>query len=110
MPGRIDPKYDADAEAAARSRRLPPPPGRQTGQVRTTAQPSRTWTTPQAGPPGTPWPQPTGPARSPVQVDQGYAPRTMGDTTSPAPPPRPAPPTLGERPRLPFHAWSLPHP
>ena len=111
MPGLIDPKYDADAQAAARSRRLPPPPGRQTGQVRSTPQPGRTWTTPQAGPPGTPWPQPTGPARSPVQVGQGYAPRTMGDTTSQAPPPpRTAPPTLGERLGLRFDAWSLTDP
>jgi hypothetical protein len=82
MPGLIDPKYDADAQTAARARRLPPPPT----------------------------PQPGGPARSPVHAAQGYAPRTMGQPVSPAPPPRPAPPTLGERLGLRFDAWSLTDP
>jgi len=85
MPGLIDRKYDADAQTAARARRLPPPPA----------------------------PQPAGPAPSPVHVGQGYAPRTMGEPTGQAPPPRPAPPappTLGERLGLRFDAWSLTDP
>jgi len=110
MPGLIDPRYDADAQGTVRARRLPPPPSGQAGPVRTVAQPGPTWTAPQPGRPGTPWSQPSGSARSPVHVGQGHAPRTMGQPARPDPPPRPAPPTLGERLGLRFDAWSLTDP
>ena len=120
MPGLIDAKYDTAAQSAARARRLPPapqpaPPAR----PGPSAQPSAPRSRPQAQP-GQDWgsvdwtgrnrgrQEPAGPARSPVQVGQGYAPRTMGQ---PSPPPRPAPPpTLGERLGLTFDAWALTDP
>ena len=58
MPGLIDPKYNAEAQAAARARRLPPPPAPQTGPARTTAQPGPTWTAPQPVPRPVPRPAP----------------------------------------------------
>ena len=58
----------------------------------------------------TSWPQPSAAARSPVHAGQGYAAQTKGQPTSQAPPPRPAPPTLGERLGLRFDAWSLTDP
>ena len=126
MPGLIDSKYDAFAQAAARARRLPPPPqpsaSAYQGQpgapapatppasprTQSPAQPAEDWgsvdwTGQGRGKPGSP-----GPARSPVQVAQGHAPRTMGQSSTP---PRPAPPpTLGERLGLRFDAWALTDP
>src|SRR5215813_781926 len=58
----------------------------------------------------TPWPQPSAAAHSPVHVGQGYAAQTKGQPASQAPPPRPAPPTLGERLGLRFDAGSLTDP
>jgi hypothetical protein len=120
MPGLIDSKYDAEAQSAARARRLPPPPQpAQASRPGPSAQPSAPRIQPQARP-GEDWGsvdwtgqsrgrgEPAGPARSPVQVSQGYAPRTMGQ---PSAPPRPAPPpTLGERLGLKFDAWALTDP
>ncbi len=94
-PALIDPRYDAATQAAARSRRLPPPPAQAPAQ-RAPAQPAD------------PAPQQAGPGRPPVQVGSGYAPRTMARPASlPPPPPPPPPPTLGERLGLRFDAWEL---
>ena len=129
MPGLIDARYDAAAQSAARARRLPPPPQQPASPQPASPQPA----SPQA--PGAPAParraesggqdwsavdwtghgrrpgsEPPGPARSPVQVGHGSAPRTMGQPASPPrpAPPRPAPPpTLGERLGLRFDAWAL---
>jgi hypothetical protein len=120
MPGLIDSKYDAVAQSAARARRLPPAPQpAQPARPGPSAQPSAPRIQPQAQP-GEDWgsvdwtgqsrrrQEPAGPARSPVQVGQGYAPRTMGQ---PSAPPRPTPPpTLGERLGLNFDAWALTDP
>src|SRR5215475_7305851 len=120
MPGLIDAKYDTAAQSAARARRLPPAPQpAQTSRSGPSAQPSAPRSRPQAQP-GQDWgsvdwtgrnrgrQEPAGPARSPVQVGQGYAPRTMGQSSAP---PRPAPqPTLGERLGLSFDAWALTDP
>ncbi len=118
MPGLIDSRYDAEAQAAARARRLPPPPAAQPAAPRTPGVPAPTWRpapaaqdwssvdwTGQDRGPGSEQP---GPARSPVRVGQGSAPRTVGQPSSP---PRPAPPpTLGERLGLHFDAWALTEP
>jgi len=58
----------------------------------------------------TPWPQPSAAAHSPVHVGQGYAAQTKGQPASQAPPPRPVPPTLGERLGLRSDAWNLTDP
>src|SRR5262245_28431307 len=114
MPGLIDSKYDAAAQAEARARRLPPPPKPQPSPQPAPGQPARS----ARQQPGQDWssvdwtgrgrgtsPEPPGPARSPVRVGQGNAPRTMAEPSSP---PRPAPPpTLGERLGLSFDAWAL---
>jgi hypothetical protein len=120
MPGLIDSKYDAVAQSAARARRLPPPPQRaQPARSGPSAQSAAPRIQPQTQP-GEDWgsvdwtgqsrrrQEPAGPARSPVQAGQGYAPRTMGQ---PSAPPRPTPPpTLGERLGLNFDAWALTDP
>ena len=109
-PALIDRRYDAFAQAAARASRPPPPPAPQQAPAR-----------PAPPAPGTPagWPRspgspPPGPARSPVQVGQGPAPRTAAAPASPpvpaAPPPPPPPPTLGQRLGLAFDAWALTDP
>ena len=118
MPGLIDSRYDAEAQAAARARRLPPPPAAQPAATRTPGAPAPTrrpepaaqdwssvdWTGQGRGPGS----EPPGPARSPVRVGQGSAPRTVRQPSSP---PRPAPPpTLGERLGLHFDAWALTDP
>ncbi len=94
MPALIAPTYDSVAQAAARARRLPPPPAAPARQ----SAPTRTAASRQAGP-----------GRPPVQVGSGYAPRTAARPASPpaAPPPPPAPPTLSERLGLRFDAWEL---
>ncbi len=121
MPGLIDSKYDAAAQSAARARRLPPapqptsqrPPSGQGGApapVQRVQPPgpgeqdwsSVDWTGGRAGTSGA-----QGPARSPVHVGQGAAPRTMGGSARPKPAP---PPTLGERLGLAFDAWALTDP
>ena len=105
MPALIDPRYDAVTQAAARARRLPPPPA---SVQRTAPAPPRN-----PAPHPTSAPQQTGqgqsPGRSPVQVGSGYAPRTVAYPASPPPPPAPppAPPTLSERLGLRFDAWEL---
>jgi hypothetical protein len=103
-PALIDPRYDAVAQAAARSRRLPPPP----------APPPAPASSRTAGPPPassrTAGPPPTGPGRAPVQVGQGYVPRTTSHPASPPAPPPPAVPTLGQRLGLTFDAWGLTDP
>ena len=118
MPGLIDSRYDAAAEAAARARRLPPPPSARTGPAQPAGQPGAPGPSQGAGSPARDWgavdwtgqdrSTTRGPARSPVQVGQGGAPRTMSQPSSP---PRPAPPpTLGERLGLHFDAWALTDP
>ena len=91
-PALIDPRYDAVAQAAARSRRLPPPPAPPPALRRTAAPP------------------PTGPGRSPVQVGQGYVPPTTSHPATPPAPQPPAVPTLGQRLGLTFDAWGLTDP
>lgn len=116
MPGLIDARYDAFAQAAARARRGPPPPPQPPPRAPGAPAPARRgepaakdwsavdWT----GQGRKPGPEPPGPARSPVHVGQGSAPRTMGQ---PSGRPRPAPPpTLGERLGLRFDAWALTDP
>jgi hypothetical protein len=64
MPGLIDRRYDAVAQAAARASRLPPAPARQPDQVsppRTTAEPARRAPSPPRPPPQ---PQPAPPTLS----------------------------------------------
>jgi len=88
MPGLIDRKYDAVAQADARARRLPPAPVPQPDQgyaPRTTAQP------------------PPPPPRTTAQAPRSQPP-------PPPEPPPPPPPTLGERLGLKFDAWSLTDP
>jgi hypothetical protein len=138
MPGLINPKYDAFAEATARARRLPAPPSSYQGQAPAQPGPAAPAPAPRTHQPAQPaedwgsvdWtgqgrrrPEPAGPARSPVHVSQGYAPRTMGQSSAPPQPvppqpvppqpapPQPAPPpTLGERLGLHFDAWALTDP
>ena len=122
MPGLIDSKYDAAAQSAARARRLPPapqptsqrPPSGQGGGAPAPVQrvqppgpgeqdwSSVDWTGGRAGTSGS-----QGPARSPVHVGQGAAPRTLGDPARPKPAP---PPTLGQQLGLAFDAWALTDP
>ncbi|HEX9065646.1 MAG TPA: hypothetical protein VF843_11095 [Streptosporangiaceae bacterium] len=95
MPALIDPRYDATARAASRSRRLPPPPvQRATGQ-------------PATGQPATGQARSAGPARSPLQVRR---PAPQPTTPTPPAPPPPPPPTLGQRLGLGFDAWALADP
>jgi hypothetical protein len=93
-PALIDPRYDAVVQSAARARRLPPPPAPQAG----TGAPGAPSASTRMDPPR------QAPVRPPVQVGQGYAPRSMSVPVSPPPPP---PPTLGQRIGLGFDAWEL---